>query len=108
MSESFDYDALAEAGIKTVTVSYSGESDEGYINEITSEPPVDSLDYGDELYNLIQDQAYDVLEREHGGWEINEGSSGHITINVKERTAFLHHGTNVVTQHYQDTSLDTI
>ena len=105
MSESFDYDALAEAGIETVTVSYSGESDEGYIQEITSEPPDDRLDYRGELYDIIEAQAYDVLENEHAGWEINEGSQGHITINVKERTAFLHHGTNVVTTHYQDKTL---
>lgn len=102
MSEVFDYDALAEVGIETVLIEYSGESDEGYIQEVTCTPETSELEYRGWLYDVIEGQAYNVLESEHAGWEINEGSQGHITINVKERKAFLHHGTNVVTTHYQD------
>ena len=36
---------------------------------------------------------------------INEGPHGHITIDVKERTAFLHHGENVVTTHWHDATI---
>ena len=105
MEESFDYDELARLKIEKVVVTYNGEGDEGYIEEITSTPPIEDLDYGSELYREIQDQAYNILESRHAGWEINEGSHGHITINVKERTAFLHHGENVVTTHWHDATI---
>ena len=100
----FDYDALEAAGIETLVVNYSGQNDEGYVEEMEPTPDVD-LDYGGELYDLIQQQAYDVLEQHCGGWEINEGSSGHITINVKERTALLHHGETRHVQDWTDTVL---
>lgn len=101
----FDYDALEALGIESVIVRYNGEGDEGQIEDITSTPLVDDLDYGSELYREIESQAYDVLENEHAGWEINEGSHGHITINVKERSAFLHHGENVVSTTWHDKNL---
>ena len=87
------------------TVTYSGSNDEGYIDDITSDPPAPSLDYGTELYRQVQDEVYAVLEQHHGGWEINEGSHGHITINVKERKAFLHHGEHVQTTTYYDSEV---
>ena len=100
MSALFDYDELAEAGIEKVVVEYSGENDEGYVNDITPRPESGVLDYGTDLYRTIQDAAYDLLEKEWGGWEINEGSTGTITIDVKERTTELKHGENVVTQNW--------
>lgn len=93
-----DYDALAKAGFETVVVNYSGSSDEGYINDIEPSPLPEGTELSHELYETIERWAYDVLEEKHGGWEINEGSDGHITINVKARSAFLHHG-----QHYEQT-----
>lgn len=87
----FDYDELAAAGIETVVIEYSGSNDEGYINEITATPE-DAVDYGTDLYRELESLAYDVLSSRHGGWEINEGSDGTITINVKERKAVLKHG----------------
>ncbi len=98
----FNYDALASAGIETVKIDYNGEGDEGSIEEITCEPESDALEYRTELYTEIEHQAYDVLSNEHGGWEINEGSHGHITLNVKERSAFLHHGEHEVVTHWHD------
>ena len=100
MSAPFDYDELAEAGIEKVVVEYSGENDEGYINEITCEPDDGAINYRDDLYNTVERAAYDLLSKEWGGWEINEGSSGKITIDVKERTTELKHGENVVTQNW--------
>jgi uncharacterized protein DUF6878 len=103
MSTAFDYEALEEAGLEVVKISYSGSNDEGFINEITIEQPElpagadDSV--GDDLYRVLERQAYDLLEVKHGGWEINEGAEGHITVNVKERKAFIHHG-----EHYESTN----
>lgn len=94
----FNYDALQAAGIETVVVEYNGAGDEGYIEEITPTPDVELGD----LYEEIDREAYAVLERLHSGWEINEGSNGHITINVKDRKAFVHHGENRIEQTWYD------
>ena len=101
----FDYEALEALGIDTVTITYNGENDEGYIEEIEPTPEVDEFYDGSELYDTIEQQAYAVLEREHGGWEINEGSHGHITITVKERKAFLHHGSHRVETDWFDKNI---
>lgn len=98
----FDYDALQELGIESVKVDYNGSGDEGYIEEIEPTPEVDSFYDGSDVYDTIEQQAYDVLNSQHPGWEINEGSQGHITINVKERKAFLHHGTNSIHTDWHD------
>ena len=47
-------------------------------------------------------EAYNVLEKHYAGWEINEGSQGHITIVVGERKAYLHHGTNREITDWED------
>ena len=86
----FDYDELAEAGIETVEIDYHGEGDEGYIEEIVTEP--EGVTYGDALYRDIEQTAYDILSSRHPGWEITEGSHGKLTIFVKERRAELKHG----------------
>ena len=100
MSAPFDYDELAEAGLEKVVVRYSGENDESYIQDVESEQiDFDAHEHHD-LFRAVEGAAYDLLEKEWGGWEINEGSSGTITINVKERTTELKHGENVVTQNW--------
>lgn len=101
----FDYDALEAAGFETVVVKYNGAGDEGYIDEIESSPEDEGLEYKSPLYDAIEMAAYDVLERHHGGWEINEGSSGHITINVKDRKALIHHGERYEQQTWSDTEV---
>ena len=101
MTLGFPYEELAEAGIEKVVVEYSGSGDEGYINEIIAEPV--GIEYRDELYDLIRDVAYDLLEDNYAGWEINEGSQGEITLVVSEQKAYLHHGTIIETTEYEDT-----
>lgn len=102
----FSYDELLKVvGIQKVVIEYSGSGDEGYIDDISVESLDGSsvdLELGNELYDLLRDEAHDLLSSEHPGWEINEGSQGHITINVSERKAFLHHGENTIKTHYYD------
>jgi hypothetical protein len=95
VEETFDYDALAAAGFETVVIDYYGSSDEGYVNEVTPEPIPEGVEISDDLETSIKEAVYDILERHHGGWEINEGSEGKVTINVKARTATLSHGDRV-------------
>lgn len=48
------------------------------------------------LRDALEEFAYDALETHCGGWEINEGSQGHVEFLVKEGTVFLHHQENVM------------
>lgn len=96
----FPYEELKTAGITTVVVEYGGHGDEGWINEITATP--NEIDLSDALYEQIQQAAYDALEDNYAGWEINEGSDGTITLDVTDRKATIHHGT-VVESHQWET-----
>lgn len=88
----FDYAALEAAGITRVVIEYNGAGDEGWIDSITAEPDPDAIEYRTELYDTLKRQAYDLLEEHHGGWEINEGSTGTITLDVPFQRCRLNHG----------------
>ena len=98
----FAYDRLAEAGYEKVLIEYAGSGDEGWINDITPHPGEALAELPSDLHSVLERQAYDVLEREYGGWEINEGSSGTITVLVKERRATISHGWIVETTQHED------
>lgn len=101
----FDYDALQELGIESVKITYSGSGDEGYIDEIETTPETEAVQYRNDHYEEIENEAYSILENKWPGWEINEGSHGAITVNVKERKAVLHHGHNIMTTEWQDSEV---
>jgi hypothetical protein len=95
--------SLREAGITKVTIEYYGSGDEGSIGEVAFEPSPTNRDITvgqsmdikaaqERLRRPIQDWAWDELERRWPGWEINEGSTGDITIDVTTGTAHFHHG----------------
>ena len=67
------------------TARYSGGGDSG---------DIDSMDFdGDDEYNgtEYENYAYKILSDEYGGWEIDNGSSGKITINTIEGTWEIEH-----------------
>ena len=94
------YDQLG--AFKKIVIEYAGSGDEGYIEEIRPEPEVEGLEISGELYADLEEAAYTILEESWGGWEINEGSQGHMTIDVEERSVFLHHGINTLETTYHD------
>jgi len=98
------YDTLAEAGFNIVTVSYSGMNDEGWIQVVhVADPPLpEGVELSEDLKRHIRDAAYDVLESKFPGWEINEGSEGEITIDVRNRRAAVHHGQRYESVEYED------
>lgn len=85
-----------------IVISYHGAGDEGWIEDIIPEPEVEGVEIAHDLYKELEAEAYNVLERHYAGWEINEGSQGHITIVVSERKAYLHHGTNREVTDWED------
>lgn len=95
-----DYDLLKV--FDKIVITYSGSGDEGYIDDIQPEPKLEGLELSRELQEYLEAVAYDILEDNWAGWEINEGSHGHMTINVKERNVFLHHGEIVESTNWHD------
>jgi hypothetical protein len=95
------YDRLGP--FKKIVISYHGAGDEGWIEDITPEPEVEGFDLAHDLYKELEEAAYEILEENYGGWEINEGSTGHMTVDVVERQVFIHHGTIVESVEYEDT-----
>ncbi|QGY80789.1 DUF6878 family protein [Sphingorhabdus lacus] len=87
---------LAAHGILTVEIRFDGYGDSGAIEEISffgangkvmECPDVDVACKGKDavkLASLLEDFAYEALERHHGGWEINEGAFGELLIDVAD------------------------
>lgn len=80
-----------ESGKLIIKVDFNGSGDSGYIDDygITNE--------GDRhnLSAVWEDELYRILERNHGGWEINEGSEGTFIINNENQTIDLDFRMNV-------------
>jgi len=111
---------LKDLKIESFRVEYSGSGDSGEIEEISIKPDnlkikVDvgtwkkfdqqSFEYKETnepkpLKDFIEDFCYELLEDNHGGWEINEGQSGAIEWDIKDNdlyhnyTTFIEHSEN--------------
>lgn len=70
--------ALARLGVHTVTIVYEGYGDSGCIEKIVFEPQPKKLTRN--IPARIEKAAYQLLPE---GWEINEGSSGTLTIDIR-------------------------
>jgi hypothetical protein len=103
------FEALERHGIEAVTLTFDGCGDSGQIdmdNAVVLGPAQDlaairieqrharwdseqietvTLDLRTALENL----AYDLLEKSHGGWEINEGAFGEFTFETDTRSITL-------------------
>jgi Family of unknown function (DUF6878) len=102
--------ALAEAGIRCVTVEYDGSGDSGQIENVEawnagneripfpspfivrliSEDP-DRLPSPTSLEGSVENLAWDYLEERHDGWENNDGGFGTFVFDVPSRTITLEH-----------------
>jgi hypothetical protein len=82
--------ALRFLGVREVIVGYDGAGDDGQIQrpDFTPESPIG---YPEGLADLIEEATGYLLP---GGWEINEGSSGHLLIDVASGTHSLEHEWN--------------
>src|SRR5262245_7979380 len=81
---------LRRLGVKQVEAKYDGAGDEGWVQEIRYKPePPPGLPEG--LPARIEQFVYTQLP---GGWEINSGSHGVMTIDVATCKANLDHHWN--------------
>jgi hypothetical protein len=85
-------EVLARLGVRTVEVHYDGAGDSGFIQELDYDPePQAGIPEG--LRGLVEQFVYSHLP---GGWELNEGSFGTVTIDVSSRKARRDHNWRVV------------
>lgn len=73
-----------------LTLEYDGSGDSGYIS-----------DYGQTNHGSVKTNqdieyiAYEILEQYHAGWEINEGSSGHMIFDFEKQEFKIAHYQNI-------------
>ncbi len=103
------FDALAEAGIDLVTVTFDGSGDSGQIEDVTAqcgeavvglpsgEITISTMSWGSGAVTTsamtvaaaVEQLSYDFLSETHGGWENNDGAFGEFTFDVAERRISL-------------------
>jgi hypothetical protein len=90
--------------ITDIICEYSGSGDEGSIEsvEFLSGKLDANLNISNELRDGFNNFFYDYLEEKHPGWEINDGSSGKIDIDVKNRMVTIVHN-----EYYSDSNTYT-
>lgn len=106
------FEALADAGIVSVTVTFDGYGDSGQIEAIDPRNadgeialPATCVEIASQacadpdlikrrstpLAEAIETIAYDLLRLTHPGWENNEGAHGDFTFDVATRIITLEH-----------------
>jgi hypothetical protein len=95
--------ALRRLGVETVEARYDGAGDQGWVQEVRYVPePAAGLPEG--LPQVIERFVYVRLP---AGWEINEGSEGTLTIDVKTgRDQLLHHWKDEGTEEEEEMDFD--
>jgi hypothetical protein len=102
------FEALAQAGISSVSVEFDGEGDSGQIESVIATTGDERMDLpvtpisvwqahwdgkasivNTPLEEAISDLCYGYLSQEHGGWENNDGAFGTFTFDVTARTIEL-------------------
>lgn len=114
------FDALAEAGITAVEVTFDGYGDSGQIEDIAARagdkhvalPAVsvevahaewgspDIVRVTHPMRQAIEQLAYDFLRETHSGWENKEGAYGDFYFDVAERTITLNYNERIETSEY--------
>jgi hypothetical protein len=99
------FDALSEAGITILTVTFDGEGDSGQIQDIAACHDAEAREVPDiqleileaswstgkldghktTLRDAIERLCFDLLSQEHEGWENNDGAFGELTFDVQGR-----------------------
>ena len=88
---------LDEIKSDSITVTYEGGGDSGYI-----ENQYESSNGGGDVPAGIEDICYQLLE-DFGGWEINEGSQGSIILSRDEIE--VEHEWNVQEEHWEEANI---
>ena len=91
-------DKLKQKGIETLVINYNGYGDSGQVDYFETQPT--KVDLTGAEQQPIENFAYDLLGALHGGWEINEGSNGTITLDLVNNTIKHDHWENIISQNH--------
>lgn len=114
------FDALAAAGVTSVSVTFDGSGDSGQIEDVQAYAGDEAADlpeveiiiaspaWGDPGFaaatmtveQAIEQFAYDFLSSTHGGWEINDGAYGEFVFDVAKRTISLDYNARYTSSEY--------
>ena len=84
-----------------IDINYDGSGDSGAIENIEITPE-DEEHCTNEADDALRDWAYSYLETYYGGWEINEGSCGTITLDFKAGVVKCSHGNRIEVIEHED------
>lgn len=92
-------------GATEAELSYSGSGDSGDMFKLDLENENGRMDVDSAVLNNMEDFFYDLLKREHGGWEIDGGADGTISTNLNAsgddpKIVIEHYS------HYEESSLE--
>lgn len=120
------WNILESSGVTDITVIYSGCGDSGCVDDITFTPAAPqilipftstvgyySAGKWEEkevtkditIEEFVKELCYELLTLHHPGWEINDGSSGTFTFNVKEKSIHLGHHEYYTESDYTETTI---
>ncbi len=88
------YDALQKdfPQVTTITIEYDGAGDDGNMESPTfADQNNYEVEVSEKVSELVSEYACHALEHHKGGWEINDGSFGTITIDVPNQKAHFAH-----------------
>ena len=86
------YDYMALVGAELLEIEYAGQGDCGDVSYIAAFGPGvppdgirSELDVPSDVSSVCRSLAYDLLQIDHPGWEINEGSEGKYVLSYSDR-----------------------
>lgn len=87
---------LKDLGVSAFQVGYQGCSDNGEVLDVScTNENGQTVIINTSIVNQIEALAYHLLEAHESGWEINEGSEGELTLNVKTGEIQINHNNNL-------------
>jgi hypothetical protein len=90
LTNEYFLNSMKEEYGSSVELNYDGSGDSGWVND-----NVYSEKGHKYLTNELENIAYEVLEKFHAGWEINEGSRGDMDFNFENQTVTIAHYQNI-------------
>lgn len=92
------FNELNELGLSSeddIRLSFDGSGDSGYIEDTFDSSVVRAP-------AVIENWCYSELERNFGGWEINEGSWGYFVFDIKNKVIDLEYNERTERQEYEE------
>jgi len=120
LNKTIVFEALSQAGITNVCVSFDGEGDQGQMERASAHAhgnevefpavnvPIREAEHRSpelalrevNLQEAVEHLCYGYLEQQYGGWENNEGAFGEFLFDVAARTITLEYYGRIIETDY--------